>query len=369
MQSLKRIGVLSGGGDCPGINAVIRAVVLDAATHGVEVVGVLDGFEGLILDRVRPLSSADVSGIVSTGGSILGCSNKADPSRVPAGKGATGSVIYEDRRERCLATMRSRGLDALVVIGGDGTMMCAQRLIETEPSLKCVGIPKTIDNDIPGTEMTFGFLTAVETATEAIDRVQTTAASHHRVIVVEVMGRNAGWLALFAGIASGAHLILLPELPFDMERVAAQVKRACESNPSGHAVVCTAEGARPRGGSPVGRIYESLPDPVRLGGIGAVVAHQIGTATGIESRHVALGHIQRGGPPVAADRIIATQFGQKAMELLRAGQWRRMVARQDFRVTDVAMESAASGQRLVPADHPLIAAARGVGVGFGDGPR
>lgn len=364
MQTIKRIGVLSGGGDCPGINAVIRAVVLDAAANGIEVVGLLDGFDGLIRDRVRMLSAGDVAGILAVGGSILGCSNKANPSRVPVGKDAAGKSVYEDGRGRCLDTIHRHGIEALVVIGGDGTMTCAQSLVEVEPDMRCVGIPKTIDNDIPGTEMTFGFLTAVETATEAIDRVQTTAASHSRVIVVEVMGRNAGWLALFAGIASGSHVILLPEIPFDPEQVGREVERTCRRG--GHAVVCIAEGARPRGGAPVATIDPRLPDPVRLGGIGAVVARQVEERTGIESRHVVLGHVQRGGAPIAADRIIATQFGQHAMELVRSGRWRRMVARQNFQITDVPMEVAASGQRLVPVDHALIRAARGVGVGFGD---
>lgn len=358
--------MLTGGGDCPGINAVIRAVVLDAAAHGTEVVGVLDGFAGLMENRTRLLSRGDVTGILHVGGSILGCSNRDNPSRVRTGTDASGRPLHEDRRRHCLDVIHHHGIEALVVIGGDGTMTCAQGLVDVDPGFRCVGIPKTIDNDIPGTEMTFGFLTAVETATEAIDRVQTTAASHHRVIVVEVMGRHAGWLALFAGLASGSHLIVIPEVPFSMEAVAEQVKRACEASATGHSVVCIAEGARQREGGQVSRLDPSLPDPVRLGGVGAVLASGLATMTGLDSRHVALGHIQRGGPPIAADRIIATQFGQHAMELVRAARWQRMVARQNFAITDVPLSQAASGQRLVPVDHPLIRAARGVGVGFGD---
>lgn len=369
MPTLKRIGVLSGGGDCPGINAVIRAVTLDAAAHGTEVVGIKDGFLGLIEDRTRMLAAEDVADILTVGGSILGCSNKANPSKFATGKDAAGCMVFSDVRSRCWETIARHGIEALVVIGGDGTMQCAQGLVGGvgQPRINCVGIPKTIDNDIPGTEMSFGFLTAVETATQALDRVQNTAASHHRAIVVEVMGRQAGWIALFAGIASGSHLILIPEIPFDPVSVALAVQRQCERGPSRHAVVCIAEGARARGGmQSVMRLDPAAPDPIKLGGISVAVSTHIEAATGIDSRHVILGHVQRGGQPTAADRVIATQFGQHAMRLLRGGAWHRMVARQNFRITDVPIIEAAAGQRLVPVDHPLIEAARGVGVGFGD---
>jgi 6-phosphofructokinase 1 len=256
------------------------------------------------------------------------------------------------------------GLDVLIVIGGDGTMTTADRLARR--GVPCIGVPKTIDNDLVGTDLTFGFLTAVATATDALDRVHTTAASHHRVIAVELMGRNAGWIALHAGVAAAADVILIPEIEFSLESVAASIEARARRGRE-FSIIAVSEGARPRGGQPmVARVDPTSPDPIRLGGVGRFVAERIEAMTGVESRHVVLGHVQRGGPPIAADRVLATQFGWHALELLRAGQTGRMVTMQGLQLGDVALSEPAGRQRKVPPGHHLVAAARSVGVCFGD---
>jgi 6-phosphofructokinase 1 len=359
-----RIGVLTGGGDCPGLNAVIRSVVKEAVYHDIAVVGVEDGFLGLIEDRTVTLRADDVSNILTRGGTILGSSNKANPSRHAVGRAEDGSWVYEDRTEHCMSVMRKHGIEALVVIGGDGTMTCAEPFARR--GINCIGVPKTIDNDLWGSELTFGFSTAVETATEAIDRVHSTAASHHRVMVVEVMGRNAGWIALHAGVASGADIILIPEIPFSLEEIAHVVALRSRRGKR-FSIVVVSEGAKPEGGKQiVDRVIENSPDPIRLGGVGKWLAGRIEDSTGIESRYVVLGHVQRGGTPCAADRVLATQFGDHAMGLLRDGRRNRLVVMQQGRLTDVDLTEAAGKQRLVPPDHPLIAAARSVYTSFGD---
>lgn len=382
MRTLRRIGVLTGGGDCPGLNAVIRAVTKDAIFHGLEVVGIRDGYLGLIEDRTRPLSVADVSGILTAGGTILGSSNKASPQRFPVGKDANGQSVFGDVTDRCIATIKKHNLDAVAVIGGDGSMTIASHLAQSLSALgvPIVGIPKTIDNDLYGTELTFGFLTAVSIATEAIDRVHTTAASHHRIMVVEVMGRNSGWIALFAGTAGGADIILLPEIPFSFDAVQAGIARRQSMGKTYTVIVC-AEGARPKGGQKiVARIDPSSPDPIRLGGVGKFVADELESRTGIESRYVVLGHTQRGGTPVPPDRILGTEFGHHAMQLLRQGKFNRMVALKGTGLgdpndlSDVDLSVPAGKQRLVPVDtlpggdreHRLISAARAVYTSFGD---
>jgi phosphofructokinase-like protein len=371
-RPLNRIGLLTGGGDCPGINAVIRAVTKQSLFHGIGVVGIEDGFLGLIENRVRDLSLRDVSNILATGGTILGSSNKDSPLRFPAGLDAAGSPVYSDVTDRCLANLRKNRLDALVIVGGDGTMTIAAHLAapggDARAGVPVLGIPKTIDNDMVGTDLTFGFLTAVATATDALDRVHTTAASHHRALVVEVMGRNAGWIALHAGVASGADVILIPEIPFSLAAVARVVAVRSRAG-SRYSVICAAEGARPAGGQPfVLRTNPGAPEPIRLGGVGRFVADTLENLTGIESRHVVLGHVQRGGPPIAADRVLATRFGHHAMTLLRAGRTGRMVAMAGLMLTDVPIAETAGKQRLVPTDHPLLAAARSVYTSFGDEP-
>jgi ATP-dependent phosphofructokinase / diphosphate-dependent phosphofructokinase len=364
MSHPQRIGVLTGGGDCPGLNAVIRAVTKDALHHGIEVMGIEDGFLGLIEDRIRPLHDADVSNILHHGGTVLGSSNKANPSKFATGKNPDGSVIFEDLTEACMQRLQHYGIEALVVIGGDGTMSAASRVAKL--GVNCIGVPKTIDNDLWGTDITFGFSTAVQTATDAIDRVRTTAASHHRVMAVEVMGRNAGWLALHSGLASAADVILIPEIPFHIDAICHRIRERLALGKR-YTILCCAEGASPAGGKQmIERIDPTSPDPIRLGGIGKWVADQIEEHTGIESRYVVLGHVQRGGTPVAVDRVLATLFGDHAMHLLLNGERNRLVVRRDGRFTDIPIEEAANKQRLVDMKDPAMEAARSVGTTFGE---
>lgn len=362
-SSIRRIGVLTGGGDCPGLNAVIRAVAKTAmCRYGLEVWGIEDGFYGLYENHLHRLDWESVSGILTLGGTILGTNNKFDPRRLAARVG--DKIETRDVTPQCLDTIRQRGLDALVVIGGDGTMTVASHFVQQ--GINCVGVPKTIDNDLIGTDVTFGFGTAVSVAAEALDRIHTTAASHHRAMVVEVMGRNAGWLALHAGVASGADVILLPEVPYDIEAVCAEVLSRSRGGKRS-SILCVSEGARPKNGKQiVAKVDPTSPDPIRLGGVGQVVANEIESRTGVETRVTVLGHVQRGGTPIAEDRVLATSFGHAALELLLSGAVGRLVVHQQGRITDVELTSVAGKQRLVPADHPLIQAARDVGTCFGD---
>jgi len=365
---IRRIGILTGGGDCPGLNAVLRAVTKTAIfEHGIDVFGIEDGLLGLVENRVRQLSARDVSGILTRGGTILGSNNRCNPRRHHVGLDAKGEPIFTDVTDRCLATVEQHRLDALIVIGGDGTMSAAKHLVER--GINVIGVPKTIDNDLIGTEITFGFLTAVNTATDALDRLHSTADSHHRVMVCEVMGRNAGWIALTAGVASGSDVILMPEIPFSFDAIAHEIERRMTGGP-GFAIVVVAEGARPAGGEQIiARLDKTSPDPVRLGGIGAFVAREIEARISVETRTTVLGHVQRGGPPIPADRILATNFGFAAISTLVAGKRGRMIARQNNVYCDIDLLAAADKQRLVPLDHPLIAAARALGTSFGDAAR
>ena len=358
----KRIGILTGGGDCPGLNAVIRAVTKAAITGGLEVVGIEDGYLGLIDKRLRVLTYQDVSNILTQGGTILGSCNKANPSAyaVPDGKG--WKVV--DVRDQVVKHYNAAGLDGLVVIGGDGTMSGAAQLVER--GLNIVGVPKTIDNDLWGTEITFGHDTAVTTAAEALDKVHTTASSHHRVMVVELMGRYAGWLALHAGVAAGADVILIPEIPFRMDKV---VEKCVQRSKVGKrfTIIAAGEGATPVGGKQfVSHIDESSPDPIRLGGVGKFVADKIEEQTGLESRFIVLGHIQRGGTPTPRDRILATEFGYHAFELVMAGSFGRVVVCNNGKIDSLPIAQVANKVRTVPPDYHLIRAARAVGTCFGD---
>jgi len=365
MPAIRRIGLFTGGGDCPGLNAVIRAVTKTAIIHhSIEVVGIEDGLLGLIENRVRPLHFNDVSGILQIGGTILGSSNKANPQRFPTGKNPDGSLIFSDLTGRCVEHARAHGLDALVAIGGDGTMSACRALVEK--GLGVIGVPKSIDNDLYGTDLTFGFLTAVQIASDALDRVHTTAASHGRIMVVEVMGRNAGWIALYSGIAGGADVILVPEIPYDTASIIDTINRRTARGRKA-TIVCIAEGAKPKGGKQVvDRIDPSSPDPVRLGGIGTALAKELEDRTGQETRVTVLGHTQRGGSPSAADRALATEFGFHAAELLARGARNRLIVRQNGAITDIDITEAADKQRLIPPDHSMLRAARAVGTCFGD---
>ena len=359
----RRIGLLTGGGDCPGLNAVIRAVTKAAIGGGLEVIGIEDGYLGLIENRLRRLTALDVSGILTLGGTILGSSNKANPSRYAVPKPEGGFEI-RDVCEQVVKNYHAAGLDAIVVMGGDGTMSGASRLIEL--GLNFVGVPKTIDNDLWSTDITFGHDTAVTTASEAMDKVHTTASSHHRVMVVELMGRYAGWLTLRSGLASGADIILIPEIPFDIESI---VRKCTARNRGGKGftIIAAGEGAKPAGGKQfVDRVDDTSPDPIRLGGVARFVAEQVEKMTGLESRSIILGHVQRGGTPTPSDRILATQFGFHAFELLMGGQLNRLVVSHEGLISSVPIAEVADKVRTVPLDHPLIKAARAIGTCMGD---
>ena len=330
--------------------------------HGAEVIGFLDGYDGLVRDRTLPITWDTVSNILTQGGTILGTSNVANPFAWAERRGE--EVVVTDRSADALAVVERHRLDGLVVIGGDGTMTVAGQLADR--GVPVVGVPKTIDNDVRGTERTFGFQSAVNVATDALDRLHTTASAHHRVMVAEVMGRYAGWLALHAGVGAGADVILIPEIPFQWEAVF-EVCRRRSARGRRFSIICVAEGARPEGGRMVvKRRVEGSPDPVRLGGVGRLVAGTIEQQTGIESRATTLGYIQRGGSPCPFDRVFATQLGYQAARLVAEGRWNRMASWQKGRVTDVPLSEVAGGSRLVPLDDPLLSAARSVGTSFGE---
>jgi 6-phosphofructokinase 1 len=357
---LRRIGVLTGGGDAPGLNAVIRAVVKAAFNLQIEVIGLHDSFDGLIEpDRWRVLTPRDVTGILRLGGTILGTTNRGNPFAYPV----QTSEGTHDYSARCIEMFETLRLDALVVIGGDGTLAIAHEFHKR--GLPLVGVPKTIDNDIVGTTNCFGFDTAVDFATDAIDRLHTTAEAHHRVMVVEVMGRYAGWIALYAGVAGGADVILIPEVPFDLEKVAERIRER-ERWGARFSIIVVAEGAKPRGGTH-SVIREATPASVeRLGGIGAKVAAEIAVLTNKETRAVVLGHLQRGGSPTSFDRVLATRFGARAVELLVAGEFGRMVAFHPPDIVAVPLEDMVGRTKTVPTDFDLIRAARAIGISLGD---
>lgn len=359
----KRLGILTAGGDCPGLNAVLRAVARTAILrHGYEVIGFEDGYYGLVKNRFRPLDFRNTAGLITLGGTILGTSNKDDPFRwFDGGKNGTRPV---DRSREALKTFAKHRLDGLVAIGGDGTMAIAGKLGAL--GARIVGVPKTIDNDLRGTDVTFGHNTAVTTAMEAIDKIHDTAAAHHRVMVIEVMGRYAGWIALSAGLSSGVEAILMPEIPFRMEQICRMVL-ARKDQGKRFSIVVVAEGARPRGGKPVVRqVVATSTDPIRLGGIGQYVAERIERDTGIETRVTILGHLQRGGSPSAFDRILASRFGVAAAELAARGEYGKMVGLKGTRIVPVEISEVAGKQKQVPRKDPMIVAARSLGVCFGD---
>jgi phosphofructokinase-like protein len=362
MAQLRTIGILTGGGDCPGLNAVIRSVAKPAMSYfNSKVVGILDGFEGLVEGRMRVLSKLDVSGIINLGGTILGTSNKGDPFRYP--RQTSEGIKIEDCSAEAMENYRVWGLDVLFVIGGDGTMNIAHKFARM--GMNVVGIPKTIDNDLEATDQTFGHDSALEIATEAIDRLQTTASAHHRVMVMEVMGRYAGWIALGAGVAGGADVILIPEIPFKWQAVFDIVLQRSRS--ARFSIVCVAEGARPEGGEAVlmGKDIKRT-DPIRFGGIGDVVGRRIEEETGLETRVTVLGHLQRGGSPSSFDRMLGTRFGAMALQTASRGEFDCMVSLRGREVVIVRLEDAIKRLRLVPPDHQLILAARAVGTSFGD---
>jgi len=361
-MALKRIGILTGGGDCPGLNAVIRSIAKPAMAHfNSTVIGINDGFEGLVEGRARELTPLDVTGIIHQGGTILGTSNKGDPFHFPMGERTNIKIV--DASDQVLSTYRNLKLDVLIAIGGDGTMTIANKL--SGMGMNVIGVPKTIDNDLEATDITFGHDSARAVATEALDRLQTTASAHHRVMVMETMGRYAGWIALGAGVAAGADIILIPEIPFSWDKVYEAVLK--RSRGAKFSIVCVAEGAKPAGGDiSVKEMDKKRTDPVRLGGIAEVIAKNIEDETGQETRVTVLGHVQRGGSPTAYDRILATRFGAVALQAASRGEFGVMTSLQRNQVVTVPLKNAIGRQRLVPPDSQLVFIARAVGVVFGD---
>jgi 6-phosphofructokinase 1 len=360
MKAVKRIGILTGGGDAPGLNAVIRAVVKTACNAGITCIGLQDSFDGLLeFHRSTELTPRDVTGILRQGGTILGTVNTGDPFGASVAT-SEGPRVYSERVAEIFHRME---LDALVVIGGDGTLAIAHQF--SRIGIPLVGVPKTIDNDIVGTANCFGFDTAVAFATDAIDRLHTTAEAHRRIMIVEVMGRYAGWIALHAGVAGGADAILIPEIPFDVSILA---RRLMERDNWGakFSIVVVAEGALPKGGTHT--FIEAANDArlERLGGVGVQVSAALGRETGKQTRSVVLGHLQRGGAPTSFDRVLATRFGAKAVALIRQGQFDVMVASAPPAIVPRPLEEVVGRTKTVPLDYDLLLGARALGVAFGD---
>lgn len=362
-RKIKRLGILTGGGDCPGLNAVIRGVVRAASNvYGWEVHGIPDGFDGLVMGhKFRRLTSKDVRGLQMRGGTILGTSNRGNPMHYPVKQ--NGETVFVNCIPDVVKTLRERKMDVLIAVGGDGTLKIAQAVFEA--GFPVFGIPKTIDNDLSVTDVTFGFNSAVDVATEALDRLHTTAESHHRIMVLEVMGRDCGWIALNAGIAGGADVILIPEIPFDLGKVCDHINNR-KKHGSRFSIAVVAEGASPKGGS---KIYEREPGkdgtPGRLGGIGRWVANQIGLCTKIETRVVVLGHTQRGGSPTTYDRILATHFGVQSVRLIAQGNFGNMAALKGRVIKCFPIKQAVMRLKRVNPNGQQVLTAEALGIELG----
>ncbi len=364
MSAIRRVGILTGGGDAPGLNAVIRAVVKTCRIHyRATPVGIFNGFSGLVELNARELTREDVKGILPRGGTILGTTNRGNPFRY-VWRRPDGKEEIVDATENVKANVERLGLDAIIVIGGDGTLSIAERF-HREHGLPMVGVPKTIDNDISATEVTFGYATALESATSALDRLHTTAESHHRVMLLEVMGRDAGWIALGAGLAGGSHVILIPEIPFNIESVFAKF-RARERRGRLFSLVVIAEGAAPQGADQVYQAEDAVTGWKRLGGISFSIARQIEQQTGYEVRATILGHIQRGGSPVPVDRILALRLGVEAARLALEGRFGQMVAQRGGEIVAVPLAEAIGHLKRVTPDAQLVRTAKSIGIVFGD---
>jgi 6-phosphofructokinase 1 len=360
----RRIAVLTGGGDAPGLNAVVRAVVKTAiGEYGWDVLGVIDGYDGFLREGgVWHMTLKDVHGILPEGGTILGTANRGNPF-VRKRTGSAGETTFVDIKQDMINRIQELGVDGIVVIGGDGTLRSSLDLIAHNCLI--VGVPKTIDNDLGGTDQTFGFDTALTTATEAVDKLHTTAESHKRAIVVEVMGRDAGWIAMGAGLAGGADVILIPEIPFRIDAVCRKIRNRVTLG-SKFSLVVVAEGAQPEGGRPM---YKSSGDEMyspRLGGIGAYVSEQIEKSTGQETRVVVLGHLQRGGRPSPYDRLLGTRYGVAAVRLIAEGKIGHMVALHGAEITSVPIEEALAESKRVDPSGELVHAAKDLGICMGD---
>ena len=358
-----RIAISTGGGDAPGLNAVIRAAVLTAINRGWEVVGIKRGYAGLLgEDEVIPLTKDSVRGIAHLGGTILRATNRGNPFAYPR-KQPDGSFLPEDRSDELIENARRMGIDAIISIGGDGSLEIALQLCRK--GMKIIGVPKTIDNDVSGTVTTFGFDTAVNTAIEAIDKLHTTAESHDRAIVMEVMGRDAGFIALHSGVAGTADVILIPEIPYDINKVCEKIM-ARDAAGRGFSIVVVAEGAFPIGGE--SRLLgASLPGQARrVGGMADVIAQEIQMITGKETRSLVLGHLQRGGMPTGYDRLLATRFGGAAVRAVADEKWGHMVALQTPHIVTVSIEECLKEPKRVDVTHDLVQTARAAGISFGD---
>jgi ATP-dependent phosphofructokinase / diphosphate-dependent phosphofructokinase len=353
----KRIGILTGGGDAPGLNAVIRAVTKTAISqYGWEVLGIQDGFEGLLEpDRTKPLSFEIVRGILPRGGTILGTTNRANPFNYSLGK--DGRTPSKDMSDTVIRHANDLGLDCIIVLGGDGTMNIAHEI--SLKGLRVVGVPKTIDNDILHTDISFGFDTAANTAMEALDRLHTTAESHHRVMILEVMGRDAGWIALRAGIAGGADVILVPEIPFHLQEIATKIETR-EKRGAKFSIIVVAEGAKSAGGEQIYQDSSSSAGARRLGGIGERLAETLRDYTHKEVRVTVLGHLQRGGSPTAYDRLLASRFGTMAVHAAARSEYDHMVALQGQDIVSVPLKKVVMGQKFVTMDSDLIETALGL---------
>ncbi|HTX89669.1 MAG TPA: ATP-dependent 6-phosphofructokinase [Anaerolineales bacterium] len=359
---MKRIAVLTGGGDAPGLNAVIRAAAKTAIIdYGCEVFGVLDGYDGFIADGgVISLDLAAVRGILPRGGTILGTANRGNPFARKVIQ--DGKEVVIDVSDEIIAAIKKLKMDAVIVIGGDGTLRIAMQLCER--GVPVIGVPKTIDNDVGGTEVTFGFDTALTIATEALDRLHTTAEAHHRVMVLELMGRDAGFITLHAGVSGGADVILIPEIPFKFESIMKKVRERAEGG-SHFSLLAVSEGAKPLGGQVV---YSRSGDAVyvpRLGGIGQEVGKYV-EENGFESRVTVLGHVQRGGSPTAFDRWLATRYGAAAVRTAADGKFGNMVALRDAKIVDVPLSEALAVPKRVDIAGDGVRTARGIGISFGD---
>ncbi len=363
MKKKKRIAILTGGGDCPGINAVIRAVTKKAMLdYDMEVVGIEDGYDGLMHNQYRMLKYNDVSSILTLGGTILGTSKKSNPYMYAAKKG--NKIEFQDRSKIAIKNIKNLAISCLVCIGGDGTLGIASRLFKD--GIPIVGVPKTIDNDLRGTDITFGFDSAVFVATEGIDRVHSTAESHRRIMIVEVMGNKAGWIALHSGIAGGGDIILIPEIPYDINSIAEKIGERTRQGKR-FSIVVIAEGARPKGGEVViRRLVRESAQPVRLGGVGFVLGQELEKITGVETRTVMMGHLLRGGSPTPFDRVLATRFGTRAVEMIENKEFGCMVGLKGNSLVKVPLDDVAKGPKKIPLNHPLIKSARSVGTCFGD---
>lgn len=360
MAKFKNVAMLTGGGDCPGLNAVIRSVARSCFKHGIKIWGIKNGFGGLVENQIFELTDSHVSGILHRGGTILGTTNRDNPFNYQVS--GAGEPVYRDMSGQALENLRSKGIEALVVIGGDGSLRIGGEF--SKLGLPVVAVPKTIDNDIPCTERTFGFDTAVSCASDALDRLHTTAESHHRVMLLEVMGRYAGWIALYSGLAGGADCILIPEIPYNIDSVLAKIHDR-KSEGKLFSIVVVAEGAYPLGGAmTVARIVENSAEKVRLGGIGEKLAREIECRTGIESRCTTLGHLQRGGSPTSFDRVLATRYGVAAVDALVSGEVNCMVALQKNEIVKVPIDSVAGKPGNVPL--PFLHVGRSIGICFGD---